>query len=154
MSRGCTCSIDYCCRTPTSQTVDEGDSWSQYGASSTETVLFSLCSGQHRHAVQINDGGWANMDGSSAIKLISGTQGQYVNICSTGGSGNCCDSTTTPRSTFVIEANTGSGGTAWPCRMRIYSPSCSDCYATFTITVNAPAAGGGIHILPMMGCGN
>lgn len=137
------CELRDVCGTPGNQTVDELDSWNQYGAwYHYPPPLFVLCSSRNRASfyVQINTGSWINCDASTPIKLVSGAQGQSV--ASQGQVS--CNASSTPRASWVLQANTGSGGSSYS--MRIKGTYVYTGYYYFTITVNA--AGTDVTVTP------
>jgi len=132
------------CNYPDDQTVDEGDSWTQHIAGRYETpALFSFCTNKFNAYIEIDDGGWKNMDDTTPIKLVSGLLPQSIDG-QTGG----CNAQNTPRATFGLQAAIGSGGSTYHCRGRIDDGiGVFDDYTYFDITVNSSGVGQVINVI-------
>jgi len=128
---GCACVG--ACASPTNQTVNELDSWTQYGAGRYDTPpLFTICTNKFQISVQINSGGWIDCSSVTQIKLTSGVQAQNQ----TGQIGGC-NAATTPRATWGLQAASGSGGSAYSMRVKVVDAIGLDHWYYFTITVNS-----------------
>jgi len=140
------CDDTWTCASPLSQTVDEGNQWTQNGAWGYRIYEpFAICIAKNKITLQIYSGGsWIAVSSSTNIQLISGAQPQ-----STMGRMNACIPTSNPRATWVIKAKIGSGGSSYA--LRIYNP-CAISYVGFTITVNE-AESGFLSRLPLLGAG-
>ena len=141
---GCQC-VSACC-SPANQTVDELDSWTQYGAGTYERPpLFSMCTNKFKISVQIYEGGgWINCSASTKIKLTAGTQAVRV----AGQTYPGCDASSGSRATWTLQASTGSGGATYSLRVKVDDlVGLLDYYSYFSITVNSAGAGQVINII-------
>jgi len=151
---GGSCPISSTCAWPQAQTVDELDQWTQKASWAYVAPLFgALCTAKAVFYIQVNDGGWKNCSSTTAIKLISGSQGQikYGN----GYTNGACGSGDPIYAQWTLKAASGSGGSVWPVRLKVTKTGEPTWYSPqWNITVNTPAIAGGNHLLPMIGAGN